>query len=122
MLRLRAGESCLALASSSPLMREVGEWGDPCGQYNLGIMLLRYNQNVEELRLYNQNLEEAFRWFKTAADQGLAGAEFNTGFSYLTGKGVELNFEEARRFLSRAAGKGHGKAMSLLNQMDRHGH
>lgn len=104
------------------MMREVAEWGDPCGQYNLGIMLLRYNQNVEELRLYNQNLEEAFRWFKLAADQGLTGAEFNTGFSYLTGKGVELNFEEARRFLSRAAGKGHGKAMSVLNEMDTHGY
>ena len=85
-------------------------------------MLLRYNQNVDELRLYNQNLEEAFRWFKLAADQGLTGAEFNTGFSYLTRKGVELNFEEARRFLSRAAGKGHGKAMSVLNEMDTHGY
>ena len=44
-----------------------------------------------------ENLGEAFRWFKMAADQDLAESEYMLGLAYENGEGTELNYAEAKR-------------------------
>jgi len=46
---------------------------------------------------------EAIRWFRRAADLGLAEAQFNLGFMYAAGRGTERNMSEAARWYSLAA-------------------
>ena len=42
-----------------------------------------------------QNYAEAVKWYRLAADQGDARAQFNLGFMYGTGQGVPQNYAEA---------------------------
>lgn len=44
---------------------------------------------------YENDFEEAFKWYKKAADQGLAGAQYSVGSAYDLGQGVEQNSEKA---------------------------
>ncbi len=60
-----------------------------------------------------KNENESFKYLKMAADQGNAEGQFATGTRYELGKGTEVNPEEALRYFSMAANKGHG--LSLLH-------
>ena len=46
---------------------------------------------------------EAFRWFRMAADQGVAEAQVSLGLMYGTGQGVTQNDAEAVRWFRLAA-------------------
>jgi hypothetical protein len=48
---------------------------------------------------------EAVRWYRLAAEQGLAGAQFFLGLSYDTGEGVPQDDVEAVRWYGRAAAR-----------------
>ena len=50
-----------------------------------------------------QNETEAVRWFRLAADQGHAGAQYNLGVSYRDGRGVPQDRVAAHMWLSLAA-------------------
>ena len=52
-----------------------------------------------------QDFAEAARWWRSAAEQGHAGAQFNLGWSLATGRGVPQNFVEAYMWLSLAAAR-----------------
>ena len=49
---------------------------------------------------------EAVRWYRAAAEQGLAAAQSNLGGSYITGKGVTQDRREAVRWWRAAAEQG----------------
>jgi len=53
-----------------------------------------------------RDLSEAVRWFRVAADQGVAGAMSELGFMYRFGLGVGANDKESARLLQAAAEKG----------------
>jgi len=53
---------------------------------------------------------EAARWYRKAAEQGDAGAQYNLGVMYKNGQGVKQDHAEAVRWLRKAAEQGHANA------------
>ena len=54
------------------------------------------------------------RWYRLAADQGVAAAQFNLGVSYADGEGVLKDDAEAARWYRLAADQGHAAAQFNL--------
>ena len=50
-----------------------------------------------------QSWEEAVRWYRTAAEQGLPRAQCNLAWCYEYGKGVAQDSAESYRWYRRAA-------------------
>lgn len=62
----------------------------------------------------------ALKWYRKAADQGNANAQFGVGFMYAVGRGVAMDLSESRKWYQRAADQGNaagqaGLGISLLN-------
>ena len=60
---------------------------------------------------------EAVRWYRLAADQGLASAQLNLGVKYANGEGVLKDDAEAVRWYRLAADQGHADAQFILGFM-----
>ena len=58
--------------------------------------------------------KEAVRWYRQAADQGDAAAQFCLGFAYKYGEGVEPSDEEAVHWYRQAADQGHAAAQAAI--------
>ncbi len=71
-------------------------------------MLVRSGKGVP------QDDAEAIRWYRLAAEQGYAGAQFNLGLMYFSGEGVPPDEMEAVRWIQLAAEQGHVQAKSIL--------
>jgi TPR repeat protein len=69
-----------------------------------------------------QNSREAVRWYRLAATQGDAGAQFNLGLMYHKGQGVIQDYKEAVRWYRLAATQGNTKAHYSLGLMHDRGH
>lgn len=67
-----------------------------------------------DLQHSQQELEEAFGWYMTAAYQGDAAAAFDMGQMYAIGEGVEKNLEKAQYWIKVAAGKNFLSAQEVL--------
>ena len=50
---------------------------------------------------------EAVRWFRQAADQGVAQAQFNLGAMYYKGSGVRQDLALAQEWLGKACQNGY---------------
>ena len=50
-----------------------------------------------------RNYEEAYKWFRHAADQGHGYAQVNLGFFYRDGEGVQQDYVQAYMWLSLAS-------------------
>lgn len=68
-----------------------------------------------------QDLEEAARYYREAAELGHAGAQVDLGYAYETGAGVARSFEEAARWYERAAEQEDPIAQSNLAYLLDHG-
>ena len=66
---------------------------------------------------HDRKLAEAAIWFRGAADQGHADAQFELGFLCSTGRGVPQDDAEAVRRYRRAADQGHAEAQFHLGCM-----
>ena len=64
-----------------------------------------------------QDDAEALRWFRLAAEQGFAAAQFNLGFMYANGRGVAQDDAEALRWYHLAAEQGVAEAQRNLGGM-----
>jgi TPR repeat protein len=84
-------------------LREEGKNGDPEIQTDLGMAYSKGNGTPQEL-------EEALKWYKLAAEQGYARAQYNVGFYYSCGKGVAQDYQEALKWYKLAAEQGYVKA------------
>jgi TPR repeat protein len=73
------------------------------------ITALQYNVAIAYLtgRGVNQSVQDAFRWCKAAADQGLPDAICLLGRMYLDGIGVPQSAIEAHNLFGKAAVAGH---------------
>jgi TPR repeat protein len=60
---------------------------------------------------------QAINWYRKAAKQNHADAQFNLGLMYITGRGVEQNHGQAVQWLELAAKKGHAEAQFHLGVM-----
>ena len=61
-----------------------------------------------------QNRAEAAKWYRLAAEQKIAAAQFNLGILYSEGEGVKQSQPEAAKWLRLAAEQGIAKAQSAL--------
>ena len=57
---------------------------------------------------------EAMRWYRKAADQGYANAQYALGFMYHKGQGVPQDNAEAVRWYRKAADQGYANAQYAL--------
>ena len=64
---------------------------------------------------------EAVRWYRMAAELGLAEAQFELGRCYAFGLGMRRNRAPAAKWLHKAAAQWHGKAMLMLGSWYRSG-
>lgn len=85
------------------IIAEKGGQYSKFGQFNLGVRYY-HGQGVE------QSYEEALKWYRMAADQGLAEAEYVIGDMYFCGTGGVQDNETALEWFTKANDHGHPKA------------
>ena len=64
-----------------------------------------------------KNYTEAVKWYRKAAEQGHAEAQYKLGFCYKYGDGVEENLTEAAKWYTKAAEQGKATAQFYLAEM-----
>ena len=64
-----------------------------------------------------QDYAEAMRWYRKAADQGEASAQYNLGVICFKGQGVTQDYAEAMKWFRIAADQGHARAQTGLGRM-----
>jgi len=74
-----------------------------------------FNQAKAYFKKGNHN--EAVKWFKKAAEQGFAKAQYSLGAMYAKGRGVGQNDNEAVKWLRKAADQGFAEAQYNLGAM-----
>ena len=65
----------------------------------------------------NKDYQTAFREYKSAAEAGVAEAQFDLGVLYAQGLGVHRDLDEAARWYQMAAEQGNAEAEFALGQM-----
>jgi TPR repeat protein len=68
------------------------------------------------------NLTESFKHLLNAANMGHPKAQYEVGFMYSSGRGVEQDYEQAREWYAKAAEKGHHPAQDNLGLLYEHGY
>ena len=61
----------------------------------------------------SQDYAEAFRWFRQAAEQGNAKAQYNLGLMYANGHGVHQDFHLSKEWFGKAC---DGRIQEACNQ------
>ena len=61
-----------------------------------------------------KNSEESVKWFRLAAEQGDADAQYNMGCAYSNGEGVKLNKATANAWYQKACANGSQQACDVL--------
>ena len=64
-----------------------------------------------------QDYAEAVSWYRKAADQGDADAQYNLGSVYRDGEGVPRDYAEALKWFRKAAVQGDARAQASLGMM-----
>ncbi len=72
------------------------------------LLLNEYSKGV------SRDAVEAVRWYRMAANQGIAGAQSNLGECYRNGEGVRKDAVEAVRWYRMAADQGDAHAQINL--------
>jgi TPR repeat protein len=98
------------LKKAERLFRAAADRGDAVGQACLGSFLCS-----------QEKLEEGFRYFALAADQGYTSGEQDLGVCYRDGHGTEVDLGKARYWFERAAAKGDEAAIENLAALDARG-
>ena len=92
----------------------IADQGDVDAQFTLGTIYsfsqIMYAKGEGVLK----DDAEAVRWYRLAAEQGYANAQFNLGVKYNFGEGVPKDDAEAVKWYRLAAGQGHAEAQGVL--------
>ena len=56
-------------------------------------------------------------WFRRAAEQGDATAQYNAGIAYAKGLGADKDIAEARKWFGKAAEQGYTPALQALETL-----
>lgn len=71
---------------------------------------------------YNRkDYAKAVKWYRKAADQGLAVAQYNLGLMYGNGQGLHQDYAEAAKWFRKAAEQGLAKAQTNVGGLYRDG-
>jgi len=112
--------------------RKAAEQGHAPAQFNLGVMYANGDGDPNNESLGTalgfgwwyvrgngvvKDEAEAVKWYRKAAEQGYAKAQFNLGFMYANGNGVVKDEAEAVRWFRKAAEQGYAKAQFNLGFM-----
>jgi formylglycine-generating enzyme required for sulfatase activity len=89
---------------------DLANAGDADAQYSLGVL---YGRGVWKHFEVPEDDAEAVKWFRLAAEQGHANAQFDLGKLYLHGFDVTQDYVEAYVWFSVAAAGGHADAVDL---------
>jgi len=89
------------------LYRAAADRGDALAQSNIGAFFHS-----------EKKLEEAFRYYALAANQGYTSAEHNLGVYCSYGAGTEVDLDKARYWFERAAAKGFQPAIESIARLD----
>lgn len=87
------------------------EWGDANAQFNVGLV---YSKGSETLP---RDYSRAAEWYRKAAGQRMATAQFNLGVLYASGQGVEKDESKAAALYRQAAEQGLVDAANNLAAM-----
>ena len=100
---------------NAPEMRRLAESGNAESQTRMG---QAHDPDYPEVRGVTKDYNEAVRWYRLAAEQGNAEAQFNLGVLAGAGHGMPRDLDAARHWLERAAKQGHEKAQVTLECYD----
>ncbi|MGM9937587.1 MAG: hypothetical protein ACI38A_09595 [Candidatus Ornithomonoglobus sp.] len=89
----------------------VAEQGDADAQFNLGLI---YNKSSFDV---SGDYEEAAKWFRKAAEQGHAQAQYQLAKKYFYGNGVQVNKDEGIKWYRKAAEQGHLEAQCKMGYL-----
>lgn len=100
-----AGEEFWGLQSfgGAPVLHQAKTREDPAAQVKLGYQY--YNQ---------RDYAQAVAWFRKAAEQGNAEAQYSMGVLYADGKGVSRDHYQAALWYHKAAEQGYARAQYYL--------
>lgn len=97
------------IKSAVPLLISASEAENPVAMYNLGRLYddenLEYHNHIEAIRLY-----------KRAAKLGVKEAQFNLGYIYLIGDGLDQDNKKAAYWLDKAITQGDTQAKKLFSE------
>ncbi|KAJ8661312.1 hypothetical protein O0I10_003062 [Lichtheimia ornata] len=91
------------------------EQGAKRGDAQCNFMLGVYHSS--QMGVVEENQEKAFKYFQKAAMRGMPEAQYNVGFRFLKGHGVQRNTYNAAEFLRMAAMQGFQLAQINLGAM-----
>jgi len=118
---------CLLCTSCTTSLQESGSDHTPA---DLGFQKEPVDQATSQERLgmdyllgrgVPENKDQAFHWFKKAAEQGSATAANELGYLYASGKGVEQNYSLALEYYQQAAEAGLASAQYNLGLLYAYG-
>jgi len=66
-----------------------------------------------------QDEVQAAQWYRKAAEQGNAMAQYQLGMMYALGQGVKKDDEESQQWLRKAADQGYRQAVEQLEKLDK---
>jgi uncharacterized protein len=89
-------------------LRTKAEHGDAQAQCDLGVVYAQGARGV------TKDANEAVKWYRKAAEQKLAAAQFHLGDCYEDGAGVTNNYAEASKWYRKAAEQHHVVAQGRL--------
>ncbi len=98
-------------AAAEKLLLPLAESGNAYAQYRLGQV---YAEAPGELR----SVEEAAKWFESAALQGQPHAQYKLGILYVNGNGVSKDLVQAYLWLSLSARNISGSGSETVRQRD----
>lgn len=98
-------------AAAEKLLLPLAESGNAYAQYRLGQV---YAEATGELR----SVEEAAKWFESAALQGQPHAQYKLGILYVNGNGVPKDFVQAYMWLSLSTRSIAGSGSEAVRQRD----
>ncbi len=87
--------------------RAAADKGEPAAKYILGFFAYTNSED-----------EEAVFWISDAASQGHKDAQYLFAMMYQEGRGVEMDFDKARYWLTKAADQNHTYAIQQLKILD----
>lgn len=99
--------------ASSPASGDNTASPEPPSEIDRPVKYMERALHFVELKSFDQ----AFQWYKKAADLGVAEAQGQLGAMYVSGTGIEQNFEEGIKWLEKAAASGDANAQGQLGAM-----
>ncbi len=99
-------------ANTRKQLLSAAELGSADAQCSLGTMYL----NLKGEPGFT-SFKEALKWFRLAADQGLAAAQYWLGWMNYNGFGVPNDYKEAVKYYLLAGEQGYAQAQYWLGQM-----